>query len=303
MEKIFYSNGKLLLSAEYVVLDGAVALALPTKFGQTLVVEKGYEKKIDWKSYDYDGSIWFEDAISFTEIQNPKVIIHESVRSTLVGILHQAFLMDPIFIDDYEGYTITTKLSFPRNWGLGTSSTLINNIAQWLKIDAFVLLKNSFGGSGYDIACAQSDGPILFQLKNGKPAILSVAFQPKFAAHLFFVYLNQKQSSKEAIASYQKKQHNLDELIPAINQITASLITAHDKTSFAKEIEKHEMLMAAILGTESIKEKLFSDFNGTLKSLGAWGGDFLLAISEEDPTDYFTKKGYATIIPYHDMIG
>ena len=30
----FYSNGKLLITGEYVVLDGAKALALPTKFGQ-----------------------------------------------------------------------------------------------------------------------------------------------------------------------------------------------------------------------------------------------------------------------------
>jgi hypothetical protein len=29
----------------------------------------------------------------------------------------------------------------PKSWGLGTSSTLINNIAQWLQIDAFTLLK------------------------------------------------------------------------------------------------------------------------------------------------------------------
>jgi len=36
----FYGNGKLLLSAEYFVLDGAVALALPTKLGQSLHVQE-----------------------------------------------------------------------------------------------------------------------------------------------------------------------------------------------------------------------------------------------------------------------
>ena len=35
----FYSNGKLLITGEYVVLDGAKALALPTKFGQSLLVK------------------------------------------------------------------------------------------------------------------------------------------------------------------------------------------------------------------------------------------------------------------------
>jgi hypothetical protein len=37
------------------------------------------------------------------------------------------------------GYNITTHLNFPK-MGTGTSSTLINNIAQWLQIDAFTLL-------------------------------------------------------------------------------------------------------------------------------------------------------------------
>lgn len=35
----FKSNGKLLLTGEYLVLDGAVALALPTKMGQIMTVE------------------------------------------------------------------------------------------------------------------------------------------------------------------------------------------------------------------------------------------------------------------------
>ena len=39
-----------------------------------------------------------------------------------------------------------------------------------------------------------------------------------------------------------------------------------------------------------------------LKSLGAWGGDFILAASETDPTPYFKSKGFDTVIPYDDMI-
>jgi len=88
---------------------------------------------------------------------------------------------------------------------LGTSSTLINNIAQWLQIDAFELLNNSFGGSGYDIACAQYDTPIFYRLENQKPNVTPVDFQPQFASNLYFVYLNQKQNSKNAIAAYYNK--------------------------------------------------------------------------------------------------
>jgi hypothetical protein len=62
---------------------------------------------------------------------------------------------------------ISTQLTFPRQWGLGTS-TLIN-IAQWTQINAFTLLKSSFGGSGYDIACAQNDEPIIYQIVDQEP--------------------------------------------------------------------------------------------------------------------------------------
>ena len=39
-KKTFYSNGKLLITGEYLVLDGARSLAIPTKFGQFLIVEE-----------------------------------------------------------------------------------------------------------------------------------------------------------------------------------------------------------------------------------------------------------------------
>jgi hypothetical protein len=42
--------------------------------------------------------------------------------------------------------------------------------------------------------------------------------------------------------------------------------------------------MSIILETTTVKETLFSDFKGEIK--GAWGGDFVMVISESDPT-YF----------------
>ena len=48
----FYSNGKLLITGEYVVLDGALSLALPTKFGQSLIIESINDQKLVWKSFD-----------------------------------------------------------------------------------------------------------------------------------------------------------------------------------------------------------------------------------------------------------
>ena len=303
MKKEFYSNGKLLITGEYLVLDGAKAFALPTKFGQNLIVEKGNNKEIIWKSYDADGSLWFEDTIPFSEISNEINIKNESVKSTLIAILQEAFALNPDFLNLAEGYSISTELGFPKIWGLGTSSTLINNVAQWLQIDAFTLLKNSFGGSGYDIACAQNDNPILYHLEQGKAVVEKVIFNPNFTQNLYFVYLNKKQNSKTAIASYNSnKKDNIEKNIALNDQITFEILNAKTLQEFALAIEKHETKMSLILEIKPVKETLFPDFEGTVKSLGAWGGDFVLVISEENPTSYFASKGFETIIKYNEMI-
>ena len=63
----YYSNGKLLLTGEYVVLDGALALAVPTKFGQSLTVEPISDKLIKWTSLDYNKTIWYKNTFSFVK--------------------------------------------------------------------------------------------------------------------------------------------------------------------------------------------------------------------------------------------
>lgn len=301
MKTTFYSNGKLFISGEYLVLDGADAFALPTKFGQNLIVENTDSQIIDWKSYDYDNTLWFENTISFDEITNNTDSQIETVKTTLINILHEAYLLNPDFITKSKGYKITTTLTFPRNWGLGTSSTLINNVAQWTKINAFTLLRNSFGGSGYDIACAQNDTPILYKIENN--SVEPVQFNPDFTKNIFFVYLNKKQNSKAAIHAYNKhKDQNLAKSVAENNKITNKILHAQTLTEFAHAVQKHENHLSNILEIRTIKEIAFPDFNGTIKSLGAWGGDFVMVISKENPAAYFHSKGYETILSYEEMI-
>jgi mevalonate kinase len=304
MKKEFYSNGKLLITGEYLVLDGAKALALPTKFGQNLIIEKGNNQEIKWTSFDSDGSIWFEDVFSFEDILK-KTTFEETayIKNTLIEILYEGYLLNPDFLKQSKGFSVTTQLTFPRNWGLGTSSTLINNIAQWLKIDAFVLLNNSFGGSGYDIACAQNNTPILYHLENGNPVVEKVTFEPDFSENLYFVYLDKKQSSKAAITFYHNNKHkDLAQIIANNDALTKQVLKAKNLQEFALTLEEHEAEMSNILEMHTIKESLFPDFSGVIKSLGAWGGDFVLAIAKENPSEYFRERGFKTIVSYKDMI-
>ena len=303
MKKEFYSNGKLLITGEYVVLDGAKALALPTKFGQNLIIEEAHNDLIYWTSYDSDGSIWFEDTISFSSIINKEQFDEtKNIRNTLIEILHEGYNLNSDFITNSKGYKIATALTFPKFWGLGTSSTLINNIAQWLKIDAFKLLKNSFGGSGYDIACAQNNTPILYQLIDKKPVIKNIIFNPNFTKNIYFVYLNKKQNSKNAIASYYKKQAAITETIKKIDVLTSIICDTENVHAFAEALKQHEVELSKILELQTVQEFLFNDFDGVVKSLGAWGGDFVMAVCKENPRAYFNKKGFEIVIPYNEMI-
>ena len=64
----YKSNGKILLTSEYLVLDGAQALALPSKFSQSLEVKETKNiNQISWTSYDFDGKKWFDDLFAISK--------------------------------------------------------------------------------------------------------------------------------------------------------------------------------------------------------------------------------------------
>lgn len=303
----FYSNGKLLISGEYLVLDGAVSLALPTTFGQSLEVLNTATNTIIWKSYNVEKQCWFnaEFSISDFKIINSSSLKNdgEKVAKTLQKILITAKKLNPYFLNNITGLEVTTYLTFPNYWGLGTSSTLINNIATWANVNAFDLLEKSFGGSGYDVACAQNNHAITYQRNGIFPEVKQVDFHPAFKDELFFVYLNQKQDSKEGIKMYRSLSIDKQQYIEQINDFTNQIVNCKTIEEFASLLTKHETFLATILKVTPVKEKLFADFNGAVKSLGAWGGDFVLVTGHKEYVkEYFTAKNYDTIISYNDMI-
>ena len=292
----FHSNGKLLITGEYAVLDGALAFALPTRKGQTLEVTENNEQG-RWQAFDSNGNLWFDSAVLTTDDD-------QKVAQTLQKILTTAAELNPDFKDKWIHSQVQTYLEFPRLWGLGTSSTLINNIAQWAAVNPYELLFKSFGGSGYDIACAKSKMPLLYRLQEGKPhSCYPLRFLFPYTDHIYFVYLNQKQNSKEGIAKYRSISKSKRKLAERITHLTEQLVLAYTIADFSAILNEHEALVSEYLSIPTVKERFFPDYNGTVKSLGAWGGDFVLAISEkEDTPSYFSSKGFDICIPYNEMI-
>lgn len=308
--QVFRSNGKILLTGEYAVLNGAKALALPTKKGQNLQVDEAGKDIIDWTSLDENGETWFQAKFTIDNGQFQPMLNMEQqdpeLRNTaqrLQQILSSAYKTNPQKFSGDKGYSITTQINFNRKWGLGTSSTLINNLADWLNIDAYKLLEDSFGGSGYDIAAAQNDHPVTYQKTPHGPAVFTSDFNPSFSDRLFFVYLNRKQNSREAIAHYRNQpKENIQELTEKISGITEQVIQSDNLEEFKLLLEAHEMLISKAINLPRIKTQLFQDYPELIKSLGGWGGDFILATGDEKEKDYFRNKGYKTIFEYSDLI-
>lgn len=300
--KVFYSHGKLLLTGEYLVLDGAKALAVPTNKGQYLTVKQNTTGKLSWKSFDDKDNVWYEDEFTLGNLKNTNTT--NTISKTLLDILLVAQQLNPKFLKESKGLSVTTKLTFSREFGLGSSSTLIANIAKWAKVDPYQLLWQSFKGSGYDLACATGNSALMYQLENSLAKVTPVCFMPPFKKHLYFVYLNKKQNSKEGIAHYRALPSlKKDAVVKRINAITEALLTCESLSEFDALLNEHERLLSEVLQIATVKSQLFTDYKGMVKSLGAWGGDFVL-VTVNDTADlkYFIDKGYETIFSFDEML-
>ena len=294
-----YSSGKVLLTGEYVILDGALSLASPTKYGQYLKLEENQSNLINWKSINYDGKIWFECTIKNENLEI-KSTSSKKVSETLIRIVNLIREYNSSFLKNH-GSDILTNLTFDKDWGLGSSSTLISNLAKLSGVDPYVLNKKIFKGSGYDIACANSFSPIVYQLNKGQNIIDEVSFKPPFHEKIYFIYLNKKQSSISEIENYNDKKVS-ESTINEISDITSMILQCSSIEAYNKLIESHELIISKLISKPTIKETLFKDFNGSIKSLGAWGGDMIMVTSHIDPITYFKKKGYSTIFKYEELL-
>lgn len=307
-EQLYYGHGKLLLTGEYFVLDGAKSLALPTKLGQRMYVKcrPSNAPRLYWKSYDSSDSCWLEAQFELWRFDIISPVEPCAKMLMLQNILRMARKQNIHFLRDDIDFFVETKIEFPLNWGLGSSSTLIYNIAQWAYISPYELLANTFKGSGYDIACAQSLGPITFQIQGRGPNWETASFSPSFKDQLYFLYLNKKKNSHADVNEYYKIDlPKKDSIIKRISNITEEILKADDLAHFENLLLEHENIVAMNLNKKRIMDLDFFDFDGVVKSLGAWGGDFALVTSKrsyEQTKNYFSMRGYNTILRFDDLI-
>lgn len=300
----FYSKGKFLLTGEYVIIDGAFSLAVPLNFGQFLTVEEQEKNEISFETYQNSNLIYSNNFIYYeNEYKVNNSISQNASDKFILQIINTLIAEKPSLFS--KGLKFTSDLNFDINWGLGSSSSLISNFSQWSEIEKFELFKKLSNGSGYDVFAAQAETAITYQLINDLPIVQEVELNNDILENCFFVYLGKKQNSENEVKNYRKSAKISSTDIQNIYNLTQRLIDLNSYDELIEIIQNHEKIISSILNRPTIKEELFADFDGEIKSLGAWGGDFVLAFSKNGNNytkNYFHSKNLNTIFTWNQMV-
>lgn len=292
----YYASGKLLLFGEYLVLKGAKSLAIPLKFGQQMEVLPVAKSEIKWTAKVMMKE-WFK--ARFTTAGTLVETTSQSKADTIIKLFQIIRNTNPSLF--HSGYHFNLNTDFPIEWGLGSSSTLISLLAQWSHADPFLLLENTFGGSGFDVACATSNGPLVFEIKEKKTTTVNLS--PAITSKILFVYSGQKKESRGEVNRFNK-MNIPSTLIQQMNDIVEKVVVCEQMKTFEDLMGQSEKLISGILDIEPIKKSTFGDYQYAVKSLGAWGGDFLMATyrDEQEARNYFNGRGYGVQFTYDQII-
>lgn len=300
-KNIYFSPGKLLLTGEYVVLDGAKALAVPTFLGQKMCVEVSEMSQnfIFWRAFHQE-KLWLEIKINYKKWEILETN-NKSAAEFILNVFKQVFKLSPVRFLTNKSYHFQTNLQFPADFGLGSSSTLMANLARWAGVNPFLLNEKSLGGSGYDVAIAEEKSALTFQKVNEINQIETINFNPEFLDDLILIHLNKKQDSREGINLYRSKIKS-DSLISNFSKLTDEVLSSKTIENFSFLMDEHEHLISKFLGIKTVKELYFRDAPVFLKSLGAWGGDFILSRKFDGYKNYFIAKKYTSIFDYRELV-
>lgn len=300
----YYSRGKLLLSGEYLVLKGSTALAVPLKRGQELEINPIASQSIlIWESKE-SGKTWFKAKL--------KLPIFEIIEATdleianrLIKYLKAAANMQAGFLDKISGKKISTNLEFKLEWGFGSSSTLISNIAFWAELDPYEYFKQVSLGSGYDVVCARENGPIYFCRDKDNYKVEEAHISADVSDFLYFVYMGKKKNSDESVSNFLsgKKKFAIEKKL--ISDLSRHMGNAATIDDFAYYMREHEQIISSVLKKPSLKETVFKDLTGEAKSLGAWGGDFSMVTwngSKNGLTEYLKEKNIDILFTYNELV-
>jgi len=177
-------------------------------------------------------------------------------------------------------------------------------MARWAEVNPLDLHFMVSEGSGYDVACAISEGPITYKLKDHSPQYSHISFNPPFRDQIWFAWLGNKQATASHLAEVAGRLSPNFEAVHQFSQLTLEMMNASTLEEFRGVMDRHEEALSPLLGMDPISER-FKKLPGSVKSLGAWGGDFIMIATKTDKPDLLknlNKYGIRTLYNYNDLV-
>ena len=285
------------------MMHGSKALALPLMKGQTLEKRESENRQsFAWDAYTWDEP-WFSarfdpHSLRILETSN------QDMAERLQQMIRACIELMPDFQQDLFRWDALTRLDFSPEYGFGSSSTLTVLLAEWADVNPLELHFMVSEGSGYDVACALAEGPILYRLRDQSPHYQHISFHPPFRDHLYFAWLGKKQPTATHLEWISGTPGPSHETIRQFSQLTMSMVEATTLSEFRLVMEEHEEALSQILGMEMVSAR-FDGLPGSVKSLGAWGGDFVMIASETDEESlkgYLGTRDIQVVYKYNDLV-
>jgi len=252
-------------------------------------VTEGSGAELHWITKDHNKEKWFECKLSLIDFSIEKTSDEE--KATFIQtLIKSAAELNSDFLSQWKKYRVTAQLEFDPDWGWGSSSTLITNIAQWAELSPFELYFDTQSGSGYDIGAALSSGPILYQKNENELSFEGFDVDSDFWNNIYVFYQGQKSSSAKAVSSWkiQKKWKSKD--IEQISEMAKKIGNGCSVSEAMEVFREHENLLSKLLNQSPLQES-YPAYEGVIKSLGAWGGDFAMALHPDpDLTEKYLKE-------------
>ena len=297
----FNANGKLLLTGEYLVIVGATALAFPVRYGQSMRIQETGTGEVEWVSSV--GSVpWFHAAFDAASLKllttdKKKIAIH------LKKVLAAAHRLNPEFLTGPSGWKVRVSANYPLEWGLGSSATLYSLVAGWAGVSVFDLHRSVSNGSGYDVACAGSKGLIYYQLRKGHPEITPAQPGTALRENTYFAYLGNKRNSAREVAAFLSELNYSEIDLTEVSRLSTEICETGSAADLIRLVNEHEFILSTILKRDPIANR-YRSFNGTVKSLGAWGGDFAMFVSSMEPGEVardLRQMGFLKIFRFSEL--
>lgn len=296
--QFFSASGKLLLFGEFLVLKGALCLAMPLNYGQYLQVSEKENKEIIWEAFDHKNNCWFharlDEDLKILETNQPLQ------AAIVIDLLKKIRKQKATFFSN--GWHFKFNLDFNREYGFGTSSTMLSLLSQWSGVDVYELSAESFKTSGYDLAAARESQPFIYTIKNKIES--SFTLPESITNRLLFIYSGKKQTTSGIAKKFSEQHLNPTNAVEQMNRIVSEAAVSIDIEKWEELMTESEDLLAPMLQMKPVKELYFKDYPYAIKSLGAWGGDFIMATYRDlkDAQKYFKEKGYEVQYTYNELI-